>query len=487
MLLLYLKFYLPFTYMAQKNTAPQIIPNLYIQEATADGNCVARHEGMVVFVKGAAPGDVVDVQVFRKKRRYAEAEIIKIVQPSPERVEAFCEHFGVCGGCKWQHINYETQLQFKQKQVIDSVERIAKIQTYILPIIPSKHTRYYRNKLEFTFSNKRWLTTEELQSNETIEERNALGFHIPSKFDKILDIEKCYLQQHPSNRIRNVVKELALKMNLSFFDLREQKGLLRNLVVRTANTGEVMVILQCFENDYRAIHQLLDELQGQVPEITSLNYVINPKKNDTFQDLNIVCYAGKDHILEEMESLFFHVSPKSFFQTNSEQAYELYKIVRNFADLQGNELVYDLYTGTGTIALFLAKSVKKIVGVEYVEAAIEDAKFNASINKIKNALFFAGDIKDVLHDEFVAIHGKPDVIITDPPRAGMHDKVIETLLRIASDKIVYVSCNPATQARDLALLAEKYDVQKVQPVDMFPHTTHVESVALLTLKTDFKK
>lgn len=459
-----------------------IIENVLIGEMAAEGKCVARHNDKVIFVENAAPEDVVDVKLLKNKKSFANGVAVKFHSYSALREKPFCEHFGICGGCKWQHINLETQLFYKAKQVKDSLERLGKLQLpAVEPIISSEKTKYYRNKLEFTFSNKRWLTAEELES-ENIEDRNALGFHVPGRFDKIIELNHCYLQQEPSNAIREEVGKYARKEGLEFFDLKTQQGFLRNLIIRTSNLGEVMVIVQVFRNDEEAIQKMMTHLQKQFPEITSLYYVVNSKGNETFHDQELILFSGAPCITEKMEDLFFQVGPKSFYQTNSGQAYELYKVAREFAGLTGSEVVYDLYTGTGTIANFVAGKAKKVIGVEYVPTAIEDAKKNSALNKISNTGFFAGDMKDVLSDEFVAQHGKPDVIITDPPRAGMHEDVVNMLRKIAAPKVVYVSCNPATQARDLALLADMYEVKKVQPVDMFPHTHHVESVVLIELR-----
>ncbi|MCC6837790.1 MAG: 23S rRNA (uracil(1939)-C(5))-methyltransferase RlmD [Bacteroidia bacterium] len=459
---------------------PQIVENIAVIDASSDGQAVAKTEDYVMFIKGAVPGDVVDVQITRKKSKYREAKTIAVKQRSDKRVDEVCSHFGVCGGCKWQNMSYEWQLYYKQKQVTDALTRLAKIELpEIQKILPSEKTYHYRNKLEYTFSNKKWLTVEEIETNQTIDNRNALGFHIPGLFDKVLDIDTCHLQEEPSNSIRLAVKEFALKNGLTFFDLREQIGLLRNIIIRSTSTGEWMVIISFYYDDKENIAALLEHLSVQFPQITSLQYVINSKKNDTIGDLDINVYKGNDSIYENMEGLKFKIGPKSFYQTNSEQAYNLYKVTRDFAALTGNEIVYDLYTGTGTIANFVAHQAKKVVGVEYVPAAIEDAKINAQLNKIENTSFYAGDMKDVLNDAFVQANGKPDVIITDPPRAGMHDDVTKKILEIEPQKIVYVSCNPATQARDLQLLDQKYKVTKVQPVDMFPQTHHVENVVLL--------
>ncbi|QMU31563.1 23S rRNA (uracil(1939)-C(5))-methyltransferase RlmD [Adhaeribacter radiodurans] len=445
----------------------------------AEGNCLARYENRVVFVKGVAPGDVVDMRITKQKKSFWEGTPIRFVSYSDLRVEPFCEHFGVCGGCKWQHISYETQLYYKQKQVKDNLERIGKIALPpIDPIKGSAKTTYYRNKLEYTFSDNGWLTTEQIKSGNEFE-REALGFHIPGRFDKILDIKHCYLQTDPSNGIRLSVRKYAKDHQLEFNNLYKIDGFLRNLIIRTANTGDLMVILQVYHNDQEKITALLDFLHQSFPQITSLQYVVNNKGNETFHDLDVICYKGEPYIHEEMEGLRFRVGPKSFYQTNSEQAYELYRLTREMADLTGTELVYDLYTGAGTIANFVARHCREVVGVEYVPSAIDDAILNSQINEITNTKFFAGDLKDVLTPEFVAQHGTPDVIITDPPRAGMHPDVVARLLEINPKKIVYVSCNPATQARDLELLSEKYTVTRVQPVDMFPQTHHVENIVSL--------
>ena len=460
----------------------KVITNLLIERIASEGKCVGHHEGKVVFVSNVAPGDVVDVRITKGKSSFMEGEAIRFHEYSKDRIEPFCSHFGTCGGCKWQHINYDLQKTYKRQQVLDQFQRIAKVPIpEILPILGSAKTQYYRNKLDFTFSNSRWLTREEINSGAEFE-RNALGFHIPKMFDKIIDIEHCYLQGGISNEVRNELRAFARENQLSFYDIRNQKGLLRNLIIRSTSTGQTMVIVQFGENDPESIKLVMEFLKTKFPEITSLLYVINTKGNETFHDLELVTFAGLPYIEEEMEGLKFRVGPKSFYQTNSEQAYELYTVARDFADLQGDEVVYDLYTGTGTIANFVAKKAKQVIGVEYVEAAIEDAKLNSKINGIENTVFYAGDMKDILTDEFVANHAAPDVIITDPPRAGMDEKVVQMLLRLEAPKIVYVSCNPATQARDLALLEEKYRVEKVQPVDMFPQTYHVENVVLLTLQ-----
>jgi 23S rRNA (uracil1939-C5)-methyltransferase len=474
--------------MRPNNKKPlPILENISVTDASSDGQSIAKTDEYVIFIKGAVPGDIVDLQITRKKSKYREANTIAIKQASEKRVEPVCIHFGTCGGCKWQNMSYEWQLFYKQKQVTDALTRLAKIELpEIQKIIPSKKTYFYRNKLEYTFSNKKWLTLEQINDKSiTFGEdtgditRNALGFHIPGMFDKILDIEKCHLQEEPSNAIRNEIKKYALENKLPFFDLREQSGLLRNIIIRSTSTGEWMLIVSFFYNDKENIQKLLDHISAKFPQISSLQYVINSKKNDTISDLEIISYKGNDSIYENMEGLKFKIGPKSFYQTNSDQAFELYKITREFASIKATDIVYDLYTGTGTIANFVAHQAKKVVGVEYVQAAIEDAKINSQINNITNTSFYAGDMKDVLNDAFVNENGKPDVIITDPPRAGMHDDVTKKILEIEPDRIVYVSCNPATQARDLQLLDTKYKVTKVQPVDMFPQTHHVENVVLL--------
>ncbi len=442
---------------------------------------MARVDDMVVFVPFAAPGDVVDIQLFKKRHNYAEGKVVAIHEYAQEREQPFCEHFGVCGGCKWQHLPYEAQIRYKQKQVVDNLTRIGKIHMdEIRPILGSARTRFYRNKLEYTFSNKKWLLEEQVNSGEAIDNMNGVGFHIPGMFDKVLDIHKCWLQEEISNQIRLEVKNYCLSHEgYPFFDLRNQEGFMRTLMIRTASTGDLMVVLVFFHEDTAKREALLSHIADRFPQITSLLYVINEKCNDTITDQEVHLFKGKDHIIEEMEGLQFKVGPKSFYQTNSEQAYNLYKVARDFAGLTGNELVYDLYTGTGTIANFVSRRARKVIGIEYVPEAIEDAKVNSALNGIENTLFYAGDMKDILTEEFINEHGRPDVIITDPPRAGMHDDVIKTILGARPKRIVYVSCNPATQARDLNLLDEAYAVRCVQPVDMFPHTHHVENVVLL--------
>ncbi|MGQ0828255.1 MAG: 23S rRNA (uracil(1939)-C(5))-methyltransferase RlmD [Bacteroidota bacterium] len=467
-----------------------ILVNVSVSDAGTEGQALGRVDDVVVFIKDAVPGDVVDVQLTRKKNKFREGKAIAVHKYSDKRVEVVCKHFGTCGGCKWQNMDYEWQLFYKQKQVSDALTRLAKIELpEIQKIIPSKKTYHYRNKLEFTFSNKKWLTQEQVEDKalsfgEGLGEvsRNALGFHIPGMFDKILDIDRCHLQEEPSNAIRNEIKRYALENKLTFFDLREQIGFLRNIIIRSTSTGEWMLIVSFHYDDKEVIEKLLNHLSTTFPQITSLQYVINTKRNDTISDLEIKLFKGNDSIYEKMENLKFKISPKSFYQTNPEQAYELYKVTRDFAAIKNTEIVYDLYTGTGTIANFVARQAKKVVGIEYVPAAIEDAKINSRINNITNTVFYAGDMKDVLNDSFINDNRKPDVIITDPPRAGMHEDVTKKMLEIEPERIVYVSCNPATQARDLQLLDQKYKVTKVQPVDMFPQTHHVENVVLLERK-----
>jgi len=446
----------------------------------SEGKAIAKVDGIVVFTSHVIPGDVVDLQVIKKREKYQEAKVIKIRADSPDRIPAFCEHFEVCGGCKWQYLPYEKQLYYKQKQVFDQLKRIGKVTLPdLMPIKGSANSTFYRNKLEFTFSNRRWLTIEEVRSGALFGDMNVLGFHVEGMFDKVLNVNKCWLQPEPSNEIRNAVKDYAIANHLDFYDLRNKEGFLRNLIIRSTSTSEVMVIVNFFREDIEKREALLNFVGNKFPEITSLLYVINEKGNDTITDQNIHVFKGRDYIIEEMEGLKFIIGPKSFYQTNSQQAYELYKVAREFASLSGKEVVYDLYTGTGTIACFVASAAGKVIGIEYVPEAISDAKINAENNSIENTSFFAGDMKDILTKDFIASHGHPDVIITDPPRAGMHEEVINAILFAAPERIVYVSCNPATQARDISLLSHNYQVTKIQPVDMFPHTHHVENVVLL--------
>ena len=469
--------------MSRKKKALPLLEKITITDVAAEGKALAKVNDLVVFVPYVVPGDVVDLQVKRKKNKYAEAVAVKFHEYSPKRAVPFCQHYGVCGGCKWQCLTYEDQIKYKQKQVTDNLTRIGKVELpEISPILGSEKTEFYRNKLEFTFSDKRWLTEDEVKADVQYDQMNAVGFHIPGAFDKVLAIEKCWLQDDISNRIRNTIRDYAYEHGLAFYNIRNHEGLLRNLMIRTSSTGELMVLLQVrvsADKDLDETKKLLAHVADKFPQITSLLYVVNNKCNDTINDLDVEVFKGNDHIFEEMEGLRFKVGPKSFYQTNSEQAYNLYKIARDFAGLTGDELVYDLYTGTGTIANFVSRKAKKVIGIEYVPEAIEDAKVNSAINNITNTLFYAGDMKDMLTQDFINEHGRPDVIITDPPRAGMHNDVIDVILFAEPKRIVYVSCNPATQARDLSLLDTKYKVMAVQPVDMFPHTHHVENVVLL--------
>ncbi len=465
--------------MARKKTKP-FYERVRIEEIGAEGKALVRINDLVVFATQVIPGDIVDLQVIKKRKNFQEAIVTKIHQYSKDRIDPFCSHFGVCGGCKWQFLPYPKQLEYKQKQVKDQLTRIGRIELpEVSPILGSEQNRFYRNKLEFTFSNKRWITQQEIDEESEITNYNALGFHVPGMFDKVLRIEKCWLQPEPSNAIRNFIFDYAVKNRLQFFDIRQQTGFLRTLIIRTSSTGEVMVILSFFQKLEKEIKKLLDAIRDKFHRITSLQYVINQKGNDTITDQEIILHSGRAFIYEAMEDLKFKISPKSFYQTNSEQAYQLYKIALQFAGLTGSETVYDLYTGTGTIANFISRKAKKVIGIEYVPEAIADANENASINQITNTNFFTGDIKDMLTPEFVRKNGLPDVVITDPPRAGMHADVIRAIIDISPRKIVYVSCNPATQARDISILDEKYRTTKVQPVDMFPHTHHVENVVLL--------
>ncbi|MFH6989525.1 23S rRNA (uracil(1939)-C(5))-methyltransferase RlmD [Flavobacterium collinsii] len=470
--------------MGRKNTDKVVFHQIQVLDAGAKGVSVAKApDGKVIFIPNVVPGDVIDVQTFKKRKAYYEGKAVKFHELSEHRIEPICDHFGVCGGCKWQNMKYSQQLYYKQNEVKNHLQRIGKVE---LPefenILGSEKQFFYRNKMEFSFSNSRWLTEKEIESTEDLGNRNALGFHIPKMWDKILDIQKCHLQEDPSNAIRNEIRAFANDHNLAFFNPREHSGLLRTVMIRTASTGEIMVLIQFFENDPKNRELILDHLYKKFPQITSLQYVVNSKQNDTIYDQDIKLYKGRDYILEEMEGLKFSINAKSFYQTNSDQAYELYKITRDFAGLTGNETVYDLYTGTGTIAQFVSKKAKKVIGVESVPEAILDAKANAERNNITNCEFFVGDMKVVFNEAFIAQHGKPDVIITDPPRDGMHAAVIDQILKIAPEKVVYVSCNSATQARDLALMDEKYKVTRVRPVDMFPQTHHVENVVLLELR-----
>lgn len=457
-----------------------ILNNIVIEEVAAEGNSIAHVDGKVLFVPQCVPGDVVNVRLLRKRKGYMEGQAVNLVKPSPNRLAPFCAHYGECGGCKWQPLPYPLQLKYKEQQVIDQLTRIGRLTLpAISPILGSEQTEYYRNKLEFTFSNKRWILKGEDPRALSERDRLSLGFHISGFFDKVLDIEKCHLQAEPSNAIRLFVKNYAIEHNLTFFDLREQTGLLRNMIVRTTSGGQVMVIMVFAHNDKKACKALLNALQEQFPQITSLYYVINGKRNDSIADLPCRKFSGKESITEQMERIEFMIGPKSFYQTNSRQAYRLYCVVRDFARLTGDEIVYDLYTGIGTIGLFLSPSAKKIVGIEYVKEAIEDARANAAHNGIDKCRFYAGDMKDMLTAEFIRENGHPDLVVLDPPRAGIHPDVAKVLLETAPRRMVYVSCNPASQARDLAILSEKYRVTAVQPVDMFPHTHHVENVVAI--------
>ncbi len=460
-----------------------------ITDIGAEGKAIAKivsekyPDGIVVFVPKVIPGDVIDIRVINKRKSFMEGVVTKFHEFSGQRIKPFCEHFELCGGCKWQNLPYEEQLRFKQKQVVDNLQRIAKIELpEVAPILAAPKTTLYRNKLEYTFSVNRWMDETDMEIPEEQRERRALGFHIPKRFDKILDINYCHLQPDPSNQIRLFLKKVCFELEIPFYDQRRHEGQMRNVIIRTSSTGEVMVVVIFYQNESERIEKVMSALRDNFPEISSLNYVVNTKKNDSISDLDVVLFAGNDSISEQMEGLKFKIGPKSFYQTNSEQAYNLYKITREFAKIEPEDTVYDLYTGTGTIANFVARSAKKVIGIEYISEAIEDANFNSSLNKVENTLFFAGDMKDVLVSEFIDNHGVPDVIITDPPRAGMHKDVVGAILNANAKRIVYVSCNPATQARDIEMLSAKYKVTKVQPVDMFPHTHHVENVVLLEKK-----
>lgn len=472
--------------MARKRKELPVIEGLEITGVAAEGNSIARVDNMVVFIPYGAPGDVATVRLVRKKHSYAEGRIERLESPSAIRVEPRCAHFGLCGGCRWQHLPYEFQLECKRRQVVDCLDRIAKVpHPEVAPALGSESIWDYRNKMEYTFCSKLWLTPEQMASGEEFADRRAAGFHIPGAFDKVLDIDYCHLQDAGiGNELRNFVKQYGKEHDLSFYDLRENHGLLRTLMIRTASTGEVMALMSFGEDAPESINSVMQAIADRFGErITSLLYVVNLKANDTFGDLEVHTFAGKPYIEEEMEGLRFRVGPKSFYQTNSRQAYRLYSVARELADLTGNELVYDLYTGTGTIANFVARKARKVVGIEYVPEAIADAKVNSEVNGIDNTLFYAGDMKDILTREFIEEHGRPDVMIVDPPRAGMHEDVTNVILEAEPQRIVYVSCNPATQARDLALLNAKYDIDAVQPVDMFPHTAHIENVVRLTLRS----
>ncbi|MFA9371966.1 MAG: 23S rRNA (uracil(1939)-C(5))-methyltransferase RlmD [Labilibaculum antarcticum] len=466
--------------MGRNRKQKPLLEKVVIEKLAAEGKAIGRVDDKIVFVTGVIPGDIVDVQVNKKRKSFMEGYPVAFHKHSPMKIDAFCEHFGVCGGCKWQNLPYEEQIKFKQQEVIDNLERIGKVELNgISEIIPSEKTEFYRNKLEYTFSNKRYLTSEEIAIGDDIKRTPALGFHVPKLFDKIVDINKCHLQPEPSNAVRLAIKEYAFANDLSFFDIRNHEGFLRTLIIRTSTTNDVMIIVVFYHEDIEKREGLLKHLADKFPEVTSLMYIINEKANDSITDQEAILYKGVDHIFEQMEGLRFKIGPKSFYQTNSDQAYNLYCKTREFAELTGDEIVYDLYTGTGTIANFIAKQAKKVIGIEYVPEAIADAKVNSEINGITNTEFFAGDMKNVLTKEFIELHGQPDTIIVDPPRAGMHTDVVETILHAAPKRIVYVSCNSATQARDLALMDEAYKVTKVQAVDMFPHTHHVENIVQL--------
>ncbi|MDK2841526.1 MAG: rRNA (uracil1939-C5)-methyltransferase [Anaerophaga sp.] len=469
--------------MGRSRRNKPLLERVVISDIAAEGKALGKVNDTVVFVPLAAPGDVVDVQVTKKRKRYYEGRPVRFHHLSDIRTEPFCRHFGICGGCKWQHIPYDEQLKFKQREVWNNLKRIGKVELpEISPILPSPEERFYRNKLEFTFSNRRWLSPEEMESDEIISNKNGLGFHIPGMFDKVIDIEECHLQRTPSNEVRLAVRNFALENNWPFFDLKTQEGFLRTLIIRTSSTGEAMVIIVFYHDDKKKREQLFEHLIKKFPDVTSWMYVINEKANDTITDLKVHLFSGRDHIFEEMEGLKFKIGPKSFYQTNSLQAYNLYKVARSFAGLTGNETVYDLYTGTGTIANFIAHNARKVIGIEYVPEAIENAEENSELNGISNTRFLAGDMKDILTYDLFEKEGFPDVLITDPPRAGMHEDVVRTILNAAPEKVVYVSCNSATQARDINLLDARYKVSALQPVDMFPHTHHVENIALLERK-----
>ena len=470
--------------MSRKNRRKPIsIENIEILNTASKGKSVAKHNGRVIFVKGGVPGDICDITVFKRRKKFWEAKIEKIIKKSKYRIKPKCTHFGTCGGCKWQNMHYEAQLEFKQNQVLDNFSKIGGVTIEKFnDILGSDKIYNYRNKMEFTFSNKRWLKEDEIKNDENIIDKNALGFHVPGMFDKVIDLKKCFLQENPSNKIRNSVKDFALENNLSFFDIRNQKGFLRNLMIRNTNIGELMVLVQFYYEDKKKIDLLMNFIKKSFKEITSLLYTVNEKANNTIYDQKIICFYGRKYITEKIGDLSFKIGPKSFFQTNSDQAEVLYKSAKKLADITKNDTVYDLYTGTGTIAQFIASNAKKVIGIDSVPEAIEAANLSAIDNNISNCMFFAGDMKNMFSDNFIQKNGKPDIIITDPPRDGMHKKVIEQLLKIMCRRIVYISCNPATQARDIALLKEKYEISNMQTVDMFPHTHHVENILVLDLK-----
>ena len=466
----------------QNRRKPIVLENIEIIDTATKGKSVARHDGVIIFIKGGVPGDICNITVFKRRKKYWEANINQIVKKSKSRIDPICEHFGSCGGCKWQNMNYQSQLKFKQNEVINNLTRIGGITiSKYNQIIGCEQEYFYRNKMEFTFSNKRWLTKEEVASNSEIKNKDALGFHVPGMFDKVIDIKKCHLQKEPSNKIRLAVKKFADNNKLPYFDLRNQTGLLRNLLIRTSTTNELMVLVQFFNNDTGKIKLLMDFIKDTFNEITSLLYTINTKGNNTLYDQDILCYSGKDYITEEIDDLVFKIGPKSFFQTNSKQAKKLYSITRELAEINEKDIVYDLYTGTGTIAQFIAKKAKMVIGIDSVKEGIMAAYENAKFNNIKNCTFYTGDMKDIFSDDFINKNGHPNVIITDPPRDGMHKKVIEQILNILPQRIVYVSCNSATQARDVSIMKEKYNVTNIQTVDMFPQTHHVENIVVLEL------
>ena len=470
--------------MSRKNRRKHIsLENIEIINTASKGKSIARHEGRVIFVNGAIPGDICNITVYKKRKKYWEARIDKIIKESNYRIKPKCSHFGTCGGCKWQNMQYDAQLNFKQNEVLNNLSKIGGVTiNKYNKIIGSKNIYNYRNKMEFTFSNKRWLTKEEIVNNENIIDKNALGFHVPGMFDKVIDLDTCYLQEEPSNKIRNRIKEFALENKLSFFDIKNQEGLLRNLMIRISKNGEIMVLVQFFNDDSKKINLLMNFIKESFPKITSLLYTINTKANNTIYDQKIICFSGISFITEKIENLTFKIGPKSFFQTNSEQAELLYSSLRKLANIKKNDIVYDLYTGTGTIAQFISNQAKKVIGIDSVPEAIDAANESAKNNNITNCIFYSGDMKNIFSDEFISKNGKPDIIITDPPRDGMHKKVVEQLLKILAKRIIYVSCNPATQARDLALLKEKYIIKDIQSVDMFPHTHHVENILTLNLR-----
>jgi 23S rRNA (uracil1939-C5)-methyltransferase len=460
-----------------------LLEKVRIMDIGAEGNAIARIDNQVVFVPMLIPGDVVDIRVRKKRRKFMEGTVVRFHEYSPDRIKPRCIHFGVCGGCKWQHLPYEKQLQFKEKQVKDNLIRIGKVDIPDSdPIMGSEEIFYYRNKLEYTFSDKRWLTREEMISDIDHINEDALGFHILGMFDKVLDIRECHLQPEPSNAIRDAVRRYAHRKSLAFFNLRQQSGFLRNLIIRNTSNGKVMVIVVFYLDEKERIEGLLDFLVSEFPQITSLFYIINTKQNDSLADQVPVLYKGEDHLLEEMDGLKFRIGPKSFYQTNTKQSLRLYKVARDSAALTGNEVVYDLYTGAGTIANFIAASAQKVIGIEYIDEAVRDAVINSEINNIRNTRFFAGDIRSLLNDQFISENGKPDIIITDPPRAGMHEDVVKQIIKASPGKVIYISCNPSTQARDISLMSEYYGVTRIQPVDMFPHTHHVENIILLEKK-----